>query len=554
MVNTYQINIRHFHEEWFEKIVAQTLDMYLRGEDLTNSPLTKKGREFAKHGLWHRDCNGVWDSDRQNYEECFRAREKALVELYEDMKVSGYNGSVVTIKFREDGSFKVYDGQHRIAVMKYLGINADVNVQAGYDTNDWDFPLVDVLLKTDRVGRQTYQPVYDRRITAAQFGCDRNDSYSRLDYLLTRLVGTTVLDIGCSEGYFAMELAKRGYKVVAIDADKNKAAITRYLSIINNIDIDVQNVWMSDYFSQNPDAKFDNILMFSVFHNTVATMGEEKAYADLALLADKTHRLFFEYPNTNERYWVDHHRDAPIHGFVGAEFKQSIANTVNLEIIDDAWRKYRPLMTLGRNGSSVPHRELIGIEDAEWERHSKWEANWWVGCTNTLDEQLKQEKIYMPYMKLNKYGVHRMWLDMKGRSILDIGGGPVSILLRVLNHGKLTVVDPCDYPEWVAKRYEQAGIEYIREKAETVNLDYDKYDEAWCYNVLQHVQDPVKVINTMRKYARKIRVFEPLEIGTHKGHPHNLTQAALDDAFGKHGLVDHVSDGQIYYYGVFNYD
>ena len=78
MPANYKVNIKHLSEPWFEKIMADTLDMYVRGEDLSQSPLTIKGRELAKIGLWHRDCNAVWKEDKQNYEECFRDRETVV--------------------------------------------------------------------------------------------------------------------------------------------------------------------------------------------------------------------------------------------------------------------------------------------------------------------------------------------------------------------------------------------------------------------------------------------------------------------------------------------
>lgn len=551
-IAVYKVNIKQLSEPWFEKVMADTLDMYLEKGSLSDSPLTVKSREFAKVGLWHRDCDGVWIKDEKNYEECFRHREKATIELYHSIKDNGYNGSSIIVRFDDEGRIHIYDGFHRVAIMKYLGMDVDLNVQAGWEDNDWDFPLVDVLLKTDRKGKQTYQPVLDRRISKAGFSCDRMDSYSRLDYMLTHMVGDTVLDIGCSEGYFALELAKRGYRVTAIDADKNKAAVTRYLATINNVDVDCRCCWMEDLLVNSKH--YDNVVFFSVFHNTLATGGLDKAYSGLRLLAGRTSRLFFEYPNTSEYYWRDHYREPPINGFLGGGFKQSIEDSTGMKILGE-WAKYRPMMVLGVNGN-IPNKRRLGcISDERWKEHSKWEEAWWFGCVNTLDEQLKQERIYVPYMKLDQFATDRMSFDLKGRSVLDIGGGPVSLLLRCRNRARAVVVDPCGYPEWVAIRYKEAGIEYVKEKAETVELSVEgKFDEVWIYNVLQHVQDPVKVVETAKRYGKKIRIFEPLEIGVHKGHPHNLTKDALDEAFGKEGLIDHVSDGQIYYFGVFNYE
>jgi len=162
--------------------------------------------------------------------------------------------------------------------------------------------------------------------------------------------------------------------------------------------------------------------------------------------------------------------------------------------------------------------------------------------------------MYAGYMKLQQFAGRPGWYDLRGMKVLDVGGGPVSMLLRCENYSRAMVVDPCNYPQWVLDRYRGAGIELMQIQAE--EMDFDKeFDEAWVYNCLQHVRDPGKVVENTIRAARKVRVFEPLEIGVHKGHPHNLTREALDNAFGKQGLVHEGSGkpGEVYYYGVFNY-
>jgi hypothetical protein len=59
--------------------------------------------------------------------------------------------------------------------------------------------------------------------------------------------------------------------------------------------------------------------------------------------------------------------------------------------------------------------------------------------------------------------------DARGATVLDLGGGPVSMLLKAVNLSVGIVVDPGRYPEWIYARYEHAGVEYDRQAAEDWN-------------------------------------------------------------------------------------
>ena len=189
----------------------------------------------------------------------------------------------------------------------------------------------------------------------------------------------------------------------------------------------------------------------------------------------------------------------------------------------------------------------------EWKHHNKWEEDWWGDCSNTFEEQLKQE-VYIHYMKLDQFAIPGHWFDMRGKSIIDIGGGPISILLRCKNFSKAVVVDPCPFPMWVTRRYNLHSITHIRKLAENYAPPI-RFDEAWLYNCLQHVLDPEKVVN-LAKNAKKVRVFEYCNIGVCEGHPHNLTKELLDKLFDRQGLTEW-HDGLVHgviYFGVFNYE
>jgi 2-polyprenyl-3-methyl-5-hydroxy-6-metoxy-1,4-benzoquinol methylase len=183
----------------------------------------------------------------------------------------------------------------------------------------------------------------------------------------------------------------------------------------------------------------------------------------------------------------------------------------------------------------------------DWEKENEWERNWWKDCTNTLKEELKQS-VYAEKMQINGWPD----IDLDGKSILDIGGGPVSLLLKCKNFRGI-VVDPCKFPKWVLDRYTAASIIYVPIAAELLT-NSARLDEVWIYNVLQHVIDPKQVIENARKAGKIVRVFEWVNAGINPGHPHNLRKETLDKWFNGIGNVESINDrGAIgeCYYGLF---
>jgi len=140
---------------------------------------------------------------------------------------------------------------------------------------------------------------------------------------------------------------------------------------------------------------------------------------------------------------------------------------------------------------------------------------------------------------------------MEGRKVLDVGGGPVSLLLKCTNVVG-TVVDPCSYPSWVYARYKVAGITLVKMKAEEMELY--RYDLVLMYNVLQHVKEPKKVIENILNAGKEIRIFEWIDAGISDGHLHNLTEENLDRWLGGEGKVqfvdEHTAVGKAYF-GIF---
>lgn len=192
-----------------------------------------------------------------------------------------------------------------------------------------------------------------------------------------------------------------------------------------------------------------------------------------------------------------------------------------------------------------------------WEEATKWEAEWHGNCVNSLGEEYKQIA-YARRMGLKPFhnGKSPFNFNLNGASVLDIGGGPYSLLLKCENRGTCVVADPCDYPSWVNQRYIMAGITLAKVKGE----DLDKvspghpFDEVWIYNCLQHTEDPEKIVQNARKLGKIVRLFEWIETGVADGHLHNLTEEKLNAWLGGTGKVERINENTavgLCYFGIF---
>lgn len=200
-----------------------------------------------------------------------------------------------------------------------------------------------------------------------------------------------------------------------------------------------------------------------------------------------------------------------------------------------------------------------------WHDAQHDEKAWWSTCANTYWEETKQ-LVYARYMGITFQPDERgpYLINLGNKSVLDIGGGPCSLLLKATMTSTRTVADPCEYPSWVGERYKAQGIEYAQVKGEDIGTfmetKNEKYDEVWLYNCLQHVDDPAKIIHNALaalKPGGTFRVFEWVNTATNTAHPHSLSKSDLDRWIGQTGNVVALSEQGCYgdaYHGAFQFN
>ena len=178
--------------------------------------------------------------------------------------------------------------------------------------------ITEILEKERPYGRKTYQPVLEG------WEVSRKDSPERLKYIVENLVGKTVLDIGCAEGYFSREIAKLGYKVTAVDNRPNIIEVAKCLT--EGLDV---TCYAGDWVDMM--GQFDNVLYLSVFHNEVKKLGIEGTLKKLNILRGRVNRLFFEVPGGIKERNTPDYLD-----FSVEESRRRVEDSTGLKIIDSA--------------------------------------------------------------------------------------------------------------------------------------------------------------------------------------------------------------------------
>jgi 2-polyprenyl-3-methyl-5-hydroxy-6-metoxy-1,4-benzoquinol methylase len=173
--------------------------------------------------------------------------------------------------------------------------------------------------------------------------------------------------------------------------------------------------------------------------------------------------------------------------------------------------------------------------NTRWQEAQKHEKQYWGTCQGmTAWGEFCKGEMYGREMRLfEDYGTLNGELYMPGKTVLDVGGGPISMTLRCIGAKRLVVADPCEWPPSVHRRYANYKIEFIQAPGEALgsqHLGNALFDEVWLYNVLQHVQDPAKVVaNAVACVSPHgvLRIFEWLYIPADDCHPHVLTPEGL---------------------------
>lgn len=388
---------------------------------------------------------------------------------------------------------------------------------------------------------EIYQPIYgyeEIRKSSSRKCADRLTYIEKIYDSLKSKLGRDlkVLDIGCAQGYFSLNIASWGGEVTGIDyLDKNIEVCKLLAKENESYRIYFVNANIEDYIKNIVSGEFDLVLGLSVFHHLCHSYGIEFVIELIRELATKISTGIFELAIKAEQlYWADSLPDDPEELLEEYDYIYKLAEfTTHLSDVK------RPLYVASKKYAYFDEK-IILIDQVLYQAHNnngncfKGTRRYFLGenlfikkikkgTPNDINigirncEEIENERIFLEKMA-GKYGFPRIeyFEENEDMAILVRDSFPGKLLSEIIS-------EKVSFDEWdvikqvllVITQLEKEGLYYrdlrtwnlIYDGAEIRFIDYGDIgkeitDCAWPYNsVLSFFIFMDEVLN------KKTRVF-----------------------------------------------
>jgi 2-polyprenyl-3-methyl-5-hydroxy-6-metoxy-1,4-benzoquinol methylase len=189
-----------------------------------------------------------------------------LRELIEDIR---QNGILEPVHIEVTG--ERLDGSFRSKIAMFLGIPEIKAVIHRFKWQDIDEDFIERKLKARQLssGKDYYEFEYGHKDWKnVEGGPTYRENAERWETIVPLITGDSVLDLGCNEGYIAIQAARAGKKVVGIDLDWTHIAYLNKLIFewVDKKEIPVEFI-EGDILSKTTAASFDTILLLNVLYH-----------------------------------------------------------------------------------------------------------------------------------------------------------------------------------------------------------------------------------------------------------------------------------------------
>lgn len=183
-----------------------------------------------------------------------------------------------------------------------------------------------------------------------------------------------------------------------------------------------------------------------------------------------------------------------------------------------------------------------------WQKAQKFELNDWANVPNIVEDEWREleKKFSKLFPKIAKK------ISLKDTDkILDLGCGP-TVPSRLFGKGKITGLEPLAKKLNLTRKNAVPGVKIIQGKGERMPFKDSSFRFVVCRNVIDHTQDPNKVIDEIKRVLKKDgylllvcysytpfitfmkNLSEKFSFLNNVGHPYTYTPHSLDRlAYGK---------------------
>lgn len=144
--------------------------------------------------------------------------------------------------------------------------------------------------------KMSYHPNYFH-----QGGAVRSDCQQRLELIRKYVQGGSLLDIGCSEGFYSFGLSDRCKPILAIDKELPLIQACHKIKGSHDVDINFKHMGIDDDAIRHETETWSTCLYMSVHHHIIAQFGMEAANGILRRLSQRCDCMFFDMGQKNEQ-------------------------------------------------------------------------------------------------------------------------------------------------------------------------------------------------------------------------------------------------------------
>jgi len=263
--------------------------------------------QFCGSYFGHRTHDGIADQARAFVSLYRRALDADATEVvFTHPGAHSPAGSLPAVRETlTPNTFQVSDGHHRLAVAWMLGRQDVAAAVVGPPSATALQSLVLACAQTQG-RRELYQPIDSVEFDGAWHVVRRCDDRLAmiLDFLRTAgrpLPGASVLDLGCSYGWFVSQFSRRGAAATGVDADDTALRVGRIA-----YGLGPEHLIQSDVLSflSAGTRKWDVVLLLSLLHHFALGRTPGSA-ADLLARIDRVTGswLFLDTGQSHERWW-----------------------------------------------------------------------------------------------------------------------------------------------------------------------------------------------------------------------------------------------------------